>query len=81
MAVIAEHLVRTSQLSRKFDPQVTITGIAETTGLPGQDIRLGVLDLADAGFVERSRELKPTIERFWPTDALFSNELEKTRCR
>jgi hypothetical protein len=70
-AAVAEHLVRTSELGRKFDPQVTVASVAEATGLPEEDTRIGVLDLADSGLVERSQVLDPTTEYFWPTDALF----------
>jgi hypothetical protein len=66
---VAEHLVRTSELGRKFDPQVTIASVALATGLPEEDIRIGVLDLADSGLVERSQGLGS--DAFWPTNSLF----------
>jgi TIR domain-containing protein len=66
---VAEHLVRTSELGRKFDPQVTIANVSQATALPEEDIRIGVLDLVDCGLVERSMEIAS--ERFWPTDSLF----------
>ena len=56
-AAVAEHLVRTSKLGRKFDPQAAVASVAEATGLPEEDVRIGVLDLSDSGLVERSREL------------------------
>ena len=66
---IAEHLVRSSELGRKFDPQVTVTSVAQVTGLPEEDIRLGVLDLSGNGLVEESKEIGS--DRFWPTSSLF----------
>lgn len=66
---VAEHLVRASKVGRVFDPQTDIARVAEATGLPEADVRLGVLDLADAGFVERSRTFSS--ESFWPKAALF----------
>jgi hypothetical protein len=68
-AAIAEHLVRTSKHGRKFDPQVTAASVAEATGLPEEDIRIGLLDLADSGLIERSRSLSS--DAFWPTNSLF----------
>jgi hypothetical protein len=68
-AVVAEHLVRNSELGRKFDPQVTVPSVAQTTGLPEEDVRLGVLDLIGNGLVEQSEEFNST--SFWPTNSLF----------
>lgn len=68
-AAVAEHLVRTSKFGRKFDPQETTVSVAQTTGLPEEDVRMGVLDLADSGLVERRQSL--SAEYFWPTDGLF----------
>lgn len=66
---VAEHLVRASRVGRIFDPQTDTERVAEATGLPEADVRLGVLDLADAGLVDRSRT--STSESFWPKAALF----------
>jgi hypothetical protein len=66
---VAEFLVRTSKLGRKFDPQVDVARVAQATELPEEDIRLGVLDLADSGLVERSRGIGS--DAFWPTNSLF----------
>jgi hypothetical protein len=65
----AEHLVRSSKLGRKFDPLVTVASVAQATGLPEEDIRLGVLDLAGNGLVEETKEIGS--DRFWPTISLF----------
>lgn len=67
---VAEYLVRNSELGRKFDPQVTIADVAEAVGFPEDDVRIGVLDLADAGLVERSETLSDD-GGFWPTNGLF----------
>ncbi|MGM5022148.1 toll/interleukin-1 receptor domain-containing protein [Tardiphaga sp. 367_B4_N1_1] len=66
---IAEHLVRSSELGRKFDPQVTVASVARATGLPEEDIRLGALDLMGNGLVEETKEIGS--DRFWPTNSLF----------
>jgi hypothetical protein len=66
---VAEHLVRSSKLGRKFDPQVTVAIVAEATGLPEEDIRLGVLDLVGNGLVEESKGIGSNF--FWPTTGLF----------
>jgi hypothetical protein len=67
--VVVEHLVRTSKLGRKFDPQVTVASVAQASGLPEEDIRLAVLDLTGNGLVEESKEIGS--DRFWPTISLF----------
>jgi hypothetical protein len=66
---VAEYLVRTSTHGTKFDPRVTPAGVAAATGLPEEDIRIGVLDLVDSGLVEFSREISSQL--FWPTASLF----------
>jgi hypothetical protein len=43
--------------------------MALALNLPEEDIRLGALDLADSGLIERSKEISGT--RFWPTTSLF----------
>jgi hypothetical protein len=68
-AAVAEYLVRNSQFGRKFDPQVTVAGVAEATGMPEEDVRMGILDLAGGGLVERSRSVGS--DAFWPTNSLF----------
>ena len=66
---VAEHLVRESKNGVKFDPQTTINKISEALEMPETDTRLAVLDLEEAGLVERSGE-HPS-GRFWPTPSLF----------
>jgi hypothetical protein len=66
---VAEHLVRTSEHGLKFDPQVTASGLAETLKMPEEDVRLGALDLLEAGLIEESKEIGS--DRFWPLIGLF----------
>lgn len=66
---IAEFLVRNSKLGRKFDPQVTVVEVANALGLPEEDVRIGALDLADSGLIERSKE--SGAKRLWPKASLF----------
>lgn len=66
---VAEYLVRNSKLGMKFDPQSDAATVAEATGLPEEDIRLGVLDLIGRGLVEESKTLSST--SFWPQTSLF----------
>ncbi|WP_395714853.1 toll/interleukin-1 receptor domain-containing protein [Reyranella sp.] len=67
---VAEYLVRNSKLGRHFDPQARAATVAEATGLPEEDIRLGVLDLEGAGLIKRSLERNPNAS-FGPTIGLF----------
>jgi hypothetical protein len=55
---VAEYLVKESKLGRKFDPQVSVPITSTATGLPEEDVRLGVLDLVDAGLVEWHKALR-----------------------
>jgi hypothetical protein len=66
---VAEHLVRVSKLGRKFDPQVTVASVAHATGLPEEDVRIGLLDLTGNGLVEESKWIGS--HAFWPTNSLF----------
>lgn len=66
---VAEHLVKCSQFGCKFDPQVKVAAASAATGLPEQDVRLGVLDLVDAGLIEKTREMGS--QTFYPLPALF----------
>lgn len=50
---VAEFFCRNSRNGTKFDPQSGYDEIISQTSLPLPDIRLGVLDLCDAGLVER----------------------------
>jgi hypothetical protein len=65
VAVVAKHLVQSSKLGQKFDPQVTVASVAQATGLPEEDVRLAVLDLTSNGLVEETKEIGS--DRFWPT--------------
>jgi hypothetical protein len=66
---VAEYLVRNSETGRKFEPQATVAEVAQTTGLPEEDIRLGVLDLKDNALIEESKTIGS--DRFWPNIGLF----------
>lgn len=67
---VAEYLVRNSELARKFDPQADVAEVAKATGLPEEDIRLGVLDLVGHGLVEERKSLGVS-GLFWPMPSLF----------
>ncbi|MEH0196321.1 TIR domain-containing protein [Caulobacter sp. CCNWLY153] len=69
-AAVAEFLVRNSQTGRPSDPQVKAAAIAEATGLSIEDIRIGALDLEEAGLIERSKQLNGE-RSFWPRQGLF----------
>lgn len=68
-ARVAEHLVRTSRGGTAFDPMARLADIAEATGLSAEDVRMGALDLADAGLIDRSREINS--QTIWPRIGLF----------
>lgn len=48
---VARQLVTTSEHAMPHDPIMTIDGLATATGLAEDDVRLGVLDLKDAGLL------------------------------
>jgi hypothetical protein len=66
---VAEYLVRKSEHADVMDPQTDVAQVAAATGLPEEDIRLGVLDLKDNGLVEESESIGS--EDFWPRTGLF----------
>lgn len=68
-ALVAEHLVRTSVGGMPLDPQTDAKRTSAATGLSENEVRLAVLDLEDAGLIERSRT--SSSETFWPRPALF----------
>jgi hypothetical protein len=67
---LAEHFVRNSCTGHKMDPQATYEQLHEATGLPEADVRLGALDLIDAGMLEKSGSIGSN--RVWPLADLFS---------
>jgi hypothetical protein len=69
-AAVAEFLVRRSRDGRPMDPQARVAEIAAATELPEEDVRLGVLDLTEAGLIERSKEISRD-PAFWPLKGLF----------
>lgn len=66
---VAEYLVKNSQEGVKFDPEVTPETVAAATGLPLEDIRLGILDLIEAGLVEETRVMGE--DDFYPLASFF----------
>lgn len=66
---VAEYLVRESKDGGVLDPQARMSSVAAALSLPDEDVRLAVLDLEDAGLVERSREIGG--DKFWPRVGLF----------
>ncbi|WP_428031408.1 toll/interleukin-1 receptor domain-containing protein [Ancylobacter sp.] len=67
---VAEYFVRGSQQAHIMDPQSSYTQIQEETGLPMMDVRIGVLDLAGSGLLER-REFWGGDSTIWPKPELF----------
>jgi hypothetical protein len=67
---VAEHLVRESENGVEHDPQLEFSAIGSGTGLPEEDVRLGVLDLSEAGLV-KSQEWGEDEGVVWPLAGLF----------
>jgi hypothetical protein len=67
---LAEYFVKNSRTGYKMDPQATYEQLQEATGLPAADVRLGALDLLDAGMIEKSGSMSSN--RIWPLSDLFS---------
>lgn len=68
-ATVAGHLVRGSETGRALDPQTNPAKISEATGLPLKEVKLGILDLVDAGLVERDDVIGS--DGIWPKESLF----------
>lgn len=67
---VAEVFVRNSKFGSKFDPQMTLENIEKYSALPSAEIRLGMLDLRDAGLVENSMEVNSSV--VFPLPGLFT---------
>lgn len=67
---VAEYLVRNSQCGGEMDPQANVAVVTAATGLPAEDVELGVLDLSEAGLVKCLRGMM-SLECFWPETGLF----------
>ncbi len=67
---VAEYLVRNSQCGGEMDPQANVAAVSAATGLPEEDVELGVLDLSEAGLVKCLRGMM-SLECFWPETGLF----------
>ncbi len=66
---IGKHLVSTNQSGMTMDPQLDFDDLAAATGLPLEDVEIGVLDLVQAGLIEESGEIGGTT--IWPRGPLF----------
>jgi TIR domain len=67
---VAKYLVESSENGiGLLDPQTTPKEVSSSTGLPVDDVRMGTLDLQDAGLVKETDELNS--DRFWPKVGLF----------
>jgi TIR domain len=67
---VAEYLVRNSECGGAMDPQANVAAVSAATGLPAEDVELGVLDLSEAGLVKCLRGMM-SLECFWPETGLF----------
>lgn len=67
---VAEYLVRNSEHGGEMDPQADIATVSAATGLPTEDVELGVLDLSEAGLVKCLRSMMGLVS-FWPKTGLF----------
>jgi TIR domain len=67
---VAEYLVRSSECGGEMDPQTTVAAVCSATGLPAEDVEIGVLDLSEAGLVKCLRGMM-SLECFWPETGLF----------
>jgi hypothetical protein len=67
---VAEYLVRNSECGGEMDPQANVAAVCAATGLPAEDVELGVLDLSEAGLVKCLRGMM-SLECFWPETGLF----------
>lgn len=67
---VAEYLVRNSECGLEMDPQSDVAAICTATRLPEEDVKLGVLDLSEAGLVKVLRGMMG-LDCFWPDTGLF----------
>jgi hypothetical protein len=65
---IAKHLVETSEHGLSHDPMRTPAELADATGLSAEDVKIGSLDLRDAGLLKQSEYGDDSI---WPARGLF----------
>lgn len=68
---VAEYFVRSSQNASLMDPQVDYSKLQAETGLPLIDVRIGVLDLMNAGLLEKSNHIGGQ-GIIWPKSELFA---------
>jgi hypothetical protein len=67
--IVARYFVEHTEHGGSFDPQVTLEELQAHTGLPEEDVRIGLLDLTQAGLIERDPCYGSTL--VWPRRALF----------
>ena len=67
---LAEYFCRNSQHGAKFDPQSNLHAIGEQTGLLLDDLKIGALDLSQAGLVEMSKSFSR--DDIYPLPSLFT---------
>lgn len=67
---VAEQFVRGSKFGLNMDPQVKVSELAKITGLPEDDISLGILDLEESGLIESDQCIGDD-NWFWPKIGLF----------
>lgn len=68
--VVAEYFVRASEHAGPMDPQTSYEDIQKTTELPMPDVRIGVLDLCNAGLLMRKGYIGGMFN-IWPAADLF----------
>ena len=68
--VVAEYFVRNSEHAQSMDPQADYATIEQATGLPRVDVRIGILDLAGAGLIEK-QDYMGGESALWPKSDLF----------
>ena len=69
--VVAEYFVRNSAYAHSMDPQASYEDIQQATEMPIPDVRIGVLDLVNAGLLEK-QEYFGGSAHVWPKADLFA---------
>jgi hypothetical protein len=67
---VAEYLVQKSKAGHEMDPQADVETIARETNLPEEDVRLGILDLHEAGLTGQTAGYDGPMW-VWPKSGLF----------
>jgi hypothetical protein len=69
---VAGYFIRNSKHAGDMDPEATYEAIQKETGLPMPDLRIAVLDLVEAGLLDKAGCLGGG-ESIWPSADLFIN--------